>query len=247
MTVSFPSPKDPQDAAWYQVDFGETLDLIVSISVLPTTLDAQPSSADLQASQAQLTVDNKGVAFLASGGQPGMVYAIRVGVLTEGGSTLYGTALLSVSGPSQIAPASRTVSLPTDPSAFWQYLAWPSKSPQDSLNYSVDCAAWLQQSDEVLISAAVSRSSGLTVSQPSYGLSGNSRTSVTVAIGGGVPGSLSQVAFVLTFDSGRELAVTVWLEIRDGVAPGLVPVMSGGALITADAALTADSAITADA
>jgi hypothetical protein len=64
--------------------------------------------------------------------------------------------------------AFRTITwVPTPPGFVAQGLAWPSKLPLDTLDFSLDLSAWLQDAADTIVSVAASeRSDGLTVATP---------------------------------------------------------------------------------
>lgn len=109
-SVRFPQPKDPADDAWYLIRFAERLARLLDVTIAPevpddvfglgtwqTPGDTYPASMLAVESQ-QLAPDGLGVAMLLVGGTPGGTYGIRVGVLTTGGTSLYRTAILNVTG-----------------------------------------------------------------------------------------------------------------------------------------------------
>lgn len=112
MTTSarFLYPKDPADNAWYQVRFPEPLTALLGITatisvpadgyglgVWTTPGDTLPATPLILQAQ-QLTTDRLGVTMLIGGGAPGGTYAIRVGVTTVTGATLYRSIILNVTG-----------------------------------------------------------------------------------------------------------------------------------------------------
>jgi hypothetical protein len=109
-TVAFPWPKDPADIAWYWLRFAEPLSSIVSATA--TLQPAQPfpltigwdtpgdtiMGAPLAVTARMINTDPLKAGVLLTGGIPGSTYAIRVGVVTQSGSTLYRSAILQVAG-----------------------------------------------------------------------------------------------------------------------------------------------------
>ena len=109
-SVRFPQPKDPADSGWYLIRFAERLTAVFVVSATPETPDdvyglgtwrtpgddLAPTPLDVQSWQ--LTMGGLAVAMFLTGGVPGGTYAIRVGVTTTAGSTLYRTAILNVTG-----------------------------------------------------------------------------------------------------------------------------------------------------
>jgi hypothetical protein len=109
-TVVFPHPKDPADDAWYSIRFWEPLASIVSAtsSLMPT--QQQPLTvgwktpgdsilgSGLTVQLTQISTDGFSALVLLAGGTPGAAYAVRVGVITVAGNTLYRTVILKVAG-----------------------------------------------------------------------------------------------------------------------------------------------------
>lgn len=125
----------------------------------------------------------------------------------------------------------RRVTLPIAQDAFWEFFAWPSKAPGDSLPYELDCRAWLTDGGAILESVDVEASPGLTVGAAVLSGSGNVASLVTVQIAGGTPDTIATVAFTLHLDIGVRV-VSVALEIEDDLPDDLVPITVPGSALT---------------
>ena len=89
-TTRFSYPKDPQDAAWYAVVYGEQVKTFVSAVVTPS------DGATLTVAASQVLPDASGVALFLTAGTNGANYSLRLAVTTPGGDTIYRTVTLDV-------------------------------------------------------------------------------------------------------------------------------------------------------
>jgi hypothetical protein len=118
----------------------------------------------------------------------------------------------------------RTVYVPLSVSPYTS-LAWPSKDPNDALEYALDCTAWLADAGLSISSYTFEYSTGLILSAPSI-----SESVITVEISGGTPLTSAVVGFIINLSNGNELVVYVSLPIRADIS-NLYPYNSGISVI----------------
>ena len=117
-------------------------------------------------------------------------------------------------------------------------LTWPTKAPDDVLDYTLDFCDWLCDAGDDTISAATAEVAAANAPVGTFEITSTAFTDqqVTIFVSGGNAGAVYDIRLTITTAAGRVLAIDAWLPVLpDGV---FFPPWQGPPVATGPSVLT---------